>query len=680
MTTGGAPQGPRTSKSARPSVGSASQAPRLGASKSGQTSRESSLLKPGPTKLGPSKAGAPPKIGPPRPAATRPEPPKLGPTKLFPSKPTLQKPGPPVRRPTSISGPSGQGSAVAGSGSIPKNINLSTINRINKKARNEREPDFNSLDLFEASNPVSFSKRPSLETVRLSPKDLQSLRMSKQGPEDEGRVFSRGPWGMGRREHGQSHDGDLVMSPAPQDRIISAPTADIEAGLGKSNLRLNSNKKVFECELKIQRGDGIESLGVVQFSGFSTQFLEFLERSRIRELCVTKLLADSHVSGAVINEIGYPQEFADITILNADMAQPLIITLAKFHAVGIVREEAFTVAIFQPSSDKITTSFKAPLQKQKTPLRAVAYSSWRIPEPSRELVPAELHEVGGHMTQYLHTLGEKVLSISPETLIAPTEANPEGVRYFAVYCPDDRFYEKLEMEINLKTLGLKVLDSEELVAYLSRGKKIIVLVHYTLQFCLHLLPNLKPLQAREHLFFFFGTRFVDNGRTMTLDARPIRFWSFATLILATPNLALSDPPMLKRLLDYQAAKAGSTTLCMVSTMVVEVEKRIIHKPEDYENTKAILDAVYRMQDCTGDTLQISLREGFNELEVIADAFAHHQAINCTLYRRFIVVHAKDEALPGIGGRYACLEFHNPDSLFEVVMKGVVPPSRVKSST
>jgi len=80
------------------------------------------------------------------------------------------------------------------------------------------------------------------------------------------------------------------------------------------------------------------------------------------------------------------------------------------------------------------------------------------------------------MTQYLHTLGEKVLGISFEALIAPTEANPEGVRNFVVYCPDDRFYEKLEMESNLKSLGLKTLDSEELLLYLNRGRKLIILV------------------------------------------------------------------------------------------------------------------------------------------------------------------------------------------------------------
>jgi len=43
---------------------------------------------------------------------------------------------------------------------------------------------------------------------------------------------------------------------------------------------------------------------------------------------------------------------------------------------------------------------------------------------------------------------------------------------------------------------------------------------------------------------------------MTLDSRPVRFWSFGTLILATPNLALRNPPMLKRLLDYQVGTSG----------------------------------------------------------------------------------------------------------------------------
>ncbi|CAZ84970.1 unnamed protein product [Tuber melanosporum] len=560
-------------------------------------------------------------------------------------------------------------------------MNLSTINRINKKARNEREPDLNSLDLFEASNPVPFSKKTSLETSTLSPKDLDSLRITAQSTEDRGQVLPRGPSGISRREKevGQFHDGDLTMSPVHEDRITSIPTADIEQGLGRNSLRRNSNKKLFECEMKIQRGGELESLGVVQFLGFSAQFLDYLDRLGVRELCVTKLLADSHVAGAVITEIGYPQEFADITIHNADKAQPLIITLAKFHGLGIIREAAFTIAVFQPSSDKITTSFKAPLQQQKTPLRAVAYSDWRIPEPSRELVSAERREIGGHVTQYLHTLGERLLSLSFETLIAPTESNPEGVRNFVIYCPDDRFYEKLEMESNLKTLGLKALDSEELLAYLNRGKKMIILVHYTVQFSLHLLPNLKLLQAREHLFFFFGTRFVDNGGTMTLDARPIRFWSFGTLMLATPNFALNNPPMLKRLLDYQAAKAGSTTLCMASTMVTEVEKRITSKPGAFENPQAILEAVYRMQDSAGDTLLVSSREDVNELELIADAFAHHQAVNCALYRRFIVVHAKDEAPPSLGRRYGCVEFHDPDTLFEVVMKGVVPPTRTKPS-
>lgn len=269
----------------------------------GRRSGESSLLKPGPTKLGPSKAGAPPRIGPQRLGAARPDAPRLGPTKLFPSKPVPQKPGPPTRRKSSTSGPGGLGAAIAGFGSIPKSTNLSTINRINKKARNEREPDLNALDLFEASNPVPFSKKSSLETGRLSPKDHGSLRINKYSAEDRRLLPPRGPSGMGRREkeYGQLHNGDLVMSPGPEDGFIPTPIADTEPGVGKSNLRRNSNKKVFECEMKIQRGDEIESLGVVQFLGFSAQFLEHLEKLDLRELHVAKLLADSHVSGAVTN-------------------------------------------------------------------------------------------------------------------------------------------------------------------------------------------------------------------------------------------------------------------------------------------------------------------------------------------------------------------------------------------
>jgi len=47
---------------------------------------------------------------------------------------------------------------------------------------------------------------------------------------------------------------------------------------------------------------------------------------------------------------------------------------------------------------------------------------------------------------------------------------------------------------------------------------------------------------------------------------------------------------------------------MVSTMVELVEKRITSKLEDYENPQAILEAVYRMQDSAGDTLQLSSRD------------------------------------------------------------------------
>lgn len=287
----------------RHSVGLASQAPRPGASNMGQRPSESSLLKPGPTKLGPSKPGPPPRIGPQRLGTARPDVSKPGPTKLFPSKPVPPKPGPPTRRKSSASGPSGLGATVTGFGSIPKNTSLSAINRINKKARNEREPDLNSLDLFEASNPVPFSKKPSLEIGRLSPKDLGSLRINKHSAEDRRLLPPRGPSGMSRREkeHGQSHNGDLVMSPAPEDGFLTTPTVDTELGIGKSDLRRNSNKKVFECELMIQRGDEIESLGVVQFLGFSAQFLEYLERQGLRELRVVKLLADSHVSSAVTN-------------------------------------------------------------------------------------------------------------------------------------------------------------------------------------------------------------------------------------------------------------------------------------------------------------------------------------------------------------------------------------------
>lgn len=285
----------------RHSVGLASHAPRLGASNIGQRSSESSLLKPGPTKLGPSKPG--PRIGPQRLGTARPDVSKLGPTKLFPSKPVPPKPGPPTRRKSSASGPSGLGAIVSGFGSIPKNTSLSAINRINKKARNEREPDLNSLDLFEASNPIPFSKKPSLDIGRLSPKDLSSLRINKHSAEDRRLLPPRGPSGMSRKEkeHGQPHNGDLVMSPAPEDGFFITPTVDTELSIGKSDLRRNSNKKVFECELKIQRGDEVESLGVVQFLGFSAQFLEYLERQGLRELRVLKLLADSHVSSAVTN-------------------------------------------------------------------------------------------------------------------------------------------------------------------------------------------------------------------------------------------------------------------------------------------------------------------------------------------------------------------------------------------
>jgi len=47
---------------------------------------------------------------------------------------------------------------------------------------------------------------------------------------------------------------------------------------------------------------------------------------------------------------------------------------------------------------------------------------------------------------------------------------------------------------------------------------------------------------------------------------------------------------------------------MVSTMVELVEMRITSKLEDYENPQAILEAVYRMQDSAGDTLEVTSRE------------------------------------------------------------------------
>lgn len=104
-------------------------------------------------------------------------------------------------------------------------------------------------------------------------------------------------------------------------------------------------------------------------------------------------------------------------------------------------------------------------------------------------------------------------------------------------------------------------------------------VHFSLKRQLHLLPHIKHLKYRDHAFYFFGARLERDGDSGAVATYPVRFWNFGTLIFLTPQFVMENELATSRVLDYQRAKAASTTICYSNTMLAQAESYLTKDPE-----------------------------------------------------------------------------------------------------
>jgi hypothetical protein len=219
--------------------------------------------------------------------------------------------------------------------------------------------------------------------------------------------------------------------------------------------------------------------------------------------------------------------------------------------------------IFLASSDHLRALFKTPQQRGRA-LRAVVYPPLGIPipEPSRGVtVMRRAFDEG-----FSHYLPNLMLRASGGYKdIAMRKALPDRRCFAVAYCPEIAKVERLELELVLRLNGyriFKVNDAEEVWKF-SQIKKVQVLVsvHQSLQYQLHLLPHIQLLRKSGNpIFRFFGMRLVrgladpDSDRR-SLEVVDFRFWSFGTIILLTPKFICNNEPALSVLLKYQAYKA-----------------------------------------------------------------------------------------------------------------------------
>lgn len=369
---------------------------------------------------------------------------------------------------------------------------------------------------------------------------------------------------------------------------------------------------------------------------------------------------------------GSPLEHADL-IPSGDSTS-FTNALSVFNGAGLILHEEFTLIVFQPSSDQLRTTFKTPLQRVKSPLRAVLYPplNVKIPEPKREL--AVMHKpFDPEFDSYLPNLMFRTLSRYGDCL--KQKVPPDRRSYCVTYCPDIAKVERLELELALRLNGHRIFKTHDVPEVWKHRKiSITVFVHQSLRYQLHLLPHIKLLRKLNSVIFrFFGTKLERGldprqGSLVTIDAR---FWSFGTIILLTPKFIVNNEAALSVVLQYQKAKAGSTKLCIPPKTVERIEKFILNsKAEDKGQANKILTLLYTIKDRleSNDVVELpidgpvtmasELEPGEigkggdvvtgtgTEIDVLVDRFALFHLEECEKWRRFIVCHSVRENVEG----------------------------------
>jgi len=254
----------------------------------------------------------------------------------------------------------------------------------------------------------------------------------------------------------------------------------------------------------------------------------------------------------------------------------LLSVLSVLQGAGLVVHKEFTLIVFQPSLEKLRNSFKVPLQRRKTALRGVLYPpiGIEVPVPPQD-TPKPQKALDDGFDRYLSNLMFRHLECYRDLLTTrkdPDPTDPKAVQsYCTTYCPEIVKPERLELENVLRLQGhriFKISGTLELEKK-SRQKKIyvVVFIHQSLRFQLHLLPHIDMLRTMNGVSFrLFGLR-LDRGpdpskrHLITVDER---IWPFGSIILMTNKFLASHVPVVRQVLMYQKVKAASTKLCVAS--------------------------------------------------------------------------------------------------------------------
>jgi hypothetical protein len=350
---------------------------------------------------------------------------------------------------------------------------------------------------------------------------------------------------------------------------------------------------------------------------------------------------------------------------------PFLTALTVMNGAGMVLHPLFTLFVFQPSNDVLRTAFKTPNQKVKSPLRAALYPPLGIAIPPTLQNPVAMHKpFDDGFDSYLPNLMHRQLGCYGEFL--KKRIPPDTRSFCATYCPDIAKPERLELEVALRMLGhriFKIHDTPEIEKmWKQRRIQLMVFIHQSLRYQLHLLPFIKTLRKHSGVTFrFFGmqlSRALDPRKDYLINV-DTRFWSFGTLILLTPKFIGNNEQAVAQVLAYQKGKAGSTKLCLPHKTLDLVRMYATNISDKVRGDK-ILDGVFTLEARikTGDTivLQVDMPESVqsdelepgeissagsvagsdSQIDYIVDRFALYHLEKCEQFRRFVVCHSVRE--------------------------------------
>lgn len=380
----------------------------------------------------------------------------------------------------------------------------------------------------------------------------------------------------------------------------------------------------------------------------------------------------------------------------------LLSVLSILQGAGMVVHKEFTLIVFQPSLEKLRNSFKVPQQRRKTALRAVLYPpvGVEVPIPQQD-TPKPQKALDDGFDRYLSNLMFRHLKCYKDLLTTRKDSDSTDPKmvlsYCTTYCPEIAKPERLELENVLRLQGhriFKIHDTPE-IEKKSRQKKIhvVVFIHQSMRFHLHLLPHIDVLRNMNRVSFrMFGLR-LDRGpdpskkHLITVDER---IWPFGSVILMTNRFLACHVSVVGQVLMYQKVKAASTKFCVASDFRDRLEAFAITLARlggDPALGQEVLTITYRLEshivsETSEDVISLELPEraapprfaspgmmdlepgeipaACNELELVAaaaereldteaefenmiDMFALLHLEQATEHRRFIVCHSQSES-------------------------------------